>query len=71
MKNRDGIRYLRKGYSSYQGRVHNKYADSNVEAFKGVSMPIDGVTAGRVVIGKPADTFEEEQERLKKSARSY
>lgn len=71
MKNRHGVRYLESSYSSYHGRIHNKYADSKVCVFDGQRMPIDCVSAGHVVLGKPADSLKDEREQLKKAAKSY
>lgn len=68
MKNRPGVRCLPKGYSSYHGKVHNKYADRSVKVFEDTRVAMDSVSAGHVVFGKPASTLKEERERLLSAA---
>ncbi len=69
MKNRPDVRSLPKGYSSYHGKVHNKYADRSVKVFEDTRVAMDSVSTGHVVLGKSASSLKEERERLLKAAK--
>lgn len=68
MRNRLGVKILPKGYSSYHGKVHNKYAGRTAKIFADSRVAMDSVSAGHAVLGKPASSLQEERARLLKAA---